>query len=176
VTETLIVETSTLVAIILEEPGWRQVAEQIVGASAFTTCFNVCEAALAVVREKDPSAAHVIVRNTTARLDVEMRDYASQAILLAIGRTGAIWRSKTQIEHGRLLFLRSGERTPGPIDLWFGDAANAPRAPSRRNRRAAAPRRRALGPTAKIHARLSTGFWGGVRTPVSCNETGQGLC
>jgi ribonuclease VapC len=86
VTETLMVETSALVAIILEEPGWRQVAEQIVGASAFTTCFNVFEAALAVVREKDlsPSAAHVIVLDAAARLDVEIRDYASQAILHAI--------------------------------------------------------------------------------------------
>ncbi len=61
VTETLMVETSALVAIILEEPGWRQVAERIVSASAFTSCFNVFEAALAVVREKDPSpsAAHL---------------------------------------------------------------------------------------------------------------------
>ncbi len=85
-TETLLVETSALVAIILEEPGWRQFAERIVGASAFTTCFNVFEAALAVVREKDlsPSAAHLIVLDTTVRLDVEIRDYASQAILHAV--------------------------------------------------------------------------------------------
>jgi ribonuclease VapC len=80
------VETSALVAIILEEPGWRQVAEQIAGASAFTTCFNVFEAALAVVREKDlsPSASHLIVLDTTARLGVEIKDYASQAIVHAI--------------------------------------------------------------------------------------------
>ena len=80
------VETSAVVAIILEEPGWRQVAERIVSASAFTTCFNVFEAALAVVREKDlsPSAAHVIVLDTTARLDIEIGDYASQAILHAV--------------------------------------------------------------------------------------------
>ncbi len=85
VTETLMVETSALVAIILEEPGWRQLAERIASASAFTTCFNIFEAALAV-REKDlsPSAAHLIVLDTTARLDVEIRDYASQAILHAI--------------------------------------------------------------------------------------------
>lgn len=60
-TETLTVETSALVAIIPEEPGWRQLAERIAGASAFTTCFNIFEAALAVVREKDlsPSAARL---------------------------------------------------------------------------------------------------------------------
>jgi uncharacterized protein with PIN domain len=30
VTEAAMVETSALVAIVLEEPGWRQIAEQIV--------------------------------------------------------------------------------------------------------------------------------------------------
>ena len=80
------VETSALVAIILEEPGWRQLAERIVGASAFTTCFNIFEAALALVRQRDltPSAAHRIVLETAARLDVEIRDYPSRAIRHAI--------------------------------------------------------------------------------------------
>jgi ribonuclease VapC len=80
------VETSALVAIILEEPGWRQLAERIAAASAFTTCFNVFEATLAVVREKDltPSAAHLIVLDTVARLGVETSDYPSRAIPHAI--------------------------------------------------------------------------------------------
>lgn len=80
------VETSALVAVILEEPGWRQLAEQIVGANAFTSCFNVFETALAVVRERalTPSAAYRIVLDTAARLDVEIRDYSSQAIPHAI--------------------------------------------------------------------------------------------
>jgi ribonuclease VapC len=66
VTETLMVETSALVAIILEEPGWREIAERIVGARAFTNCFNVFEAVLSLVRERDlsPSAAHLIVLDT----------------------------------------------------------------------------------------------------------------
>jgi ribonuclease VapC len=86
VTEALMVETSALVAIILEEPGWRQVAERIVGASAFTTCFNVFEAALALVRERrlTPAAEHLIVLDATARLDVEIRDTVSRSIPHAI--------------------------------------------------------------------------------------------
>jgi ribonuclease VapC len=85
VTEIVLVETSALVAIILEEPGWRPLAERIAAASASTTCFNVFEAALAVVRENlTPSAAHRIVLETAARLDVQIRDYASQAILHAV--------------------------------------------------------------------------------------------
>jgi ribonuclease VapC len=80
------VETSALVAIILEEPGWRQLAKRVVAASAYTTWFNVFETALAVVREKDltPSAAHLIVLDTVARLGVEMSDYPSQAVPHAI--------------------------------------------------------------------------------------------
>lgn len=85
-TETLMVETSALVAIILEEPGWRQLAEEIVRTTAFTTCFNVFEAALAVVRERDlaPSAAHPIVVETARRLDIEIRDCPSEALPHAI--------------------------------------------------------------------------------------------
>ena len=62
-TETVMVETSALVAVILEEPGWRMLAERIVQGIAFTTCFNVFEAALAVVRERrlKPSEAYLIV-------------------------------------------------------------------------------------------------------------------
>jgi ribonuclease VapC len=84
VTEALMVETTALVAIILEEPGWRQVAKRIVGA--FTTCFNFFEAAQALVRERrlTPSAAHLIVLDTAARLDIEIRDYVSRSIPHAI--------------------------------------------------------------------------------------------
>jgi len=85
-TETLMVETSALVAIILEEPGWRGLAEQTVGARAFTTCFNVFEAALAVVRERrlTPSASHEIVVEVAGRLGVEVRNYETDAIPYAI--------------------------------------------------------------------------------------------
>ena len=71
------VETSALVAVILEEPGWRGLAEQIVGASAFTSCFNVFEAALEVVRERQltPSASHEIVMEVAGRLGVDVRNY-----------------------------------------------------------------------------------------------------
>ena len=100
------VETSALVAIILEEPGWRQLAERVVAASAFTTCFNVFEAALAVVREKDltPSEAHLIVLDTVARLGVEIGDYPSQAILTPCRGAG-----ERQVRVG-------GLRHPGAID------------------------------------------------------------
>jgi ribonuclease VapC len=86
VTETLMVETSALVAIILEEPGWRQLAEQVVRTSAFTTCFNVFEAALALVRERrlKPSEAYGIVLDAAARLAIEIRNYEADAIPSAI--------------------------------------------------------------------------------------------
>ena len=80
------VESSALAAIILEEPGWRQLAEQVVRASAFTTCFNVFEAALAVVRERrlKPSDAYGIVLDAAARLAIEIRDYGADTIPFAI--------------------------------------------------------------------------------------------
>jgi ribonuclease VapC len=80
------VESSALAAIILEEPGWRQLAEQVARTKAFTTCFNVFEAALAVVRERrlKPSNAYRIVLDTAARLAIEIRDYRADAIPFAI--------------------------------------------------------------------------------------------
>jgi len=97
VTETLMVESSALVAIILEEPGWQPLAEQVVRTSAFTTCFNVLEAALAVVRERrlKPSEAYGIVLDAAARLAIEIRDYRADAIPLAIAgreKFGAVRR------------------------------------------------------------------------------------
>ncbi len=80
------IETSALVAIILEEPGWRQVAEQIVQANALTTCVNVFEAALAIVRERDlkPTAGHAVVRDGANRLAIEVRSYDAAAIPHAV--------------------------------------------------------------------------------------------
>ena len=85
-TETLMVESSALVAIILEEPGWRPLAEQVARTRAFTTCFNIFETALAVVRERrlKPSEAYGIVLDAAARLAIEIRDYGADAIPLAI--------------------------------------------------------------------------------------------
>jgi ribonuclease VapC len=86
VTEALMVETSALVAIVLEEPGWRQIAEQIVQARAFTTCVNAFEAALAIVRERElkPTAAHAIVGDLADRLAIEVRSYDAEAIPHAV--------------------------------------------------------------------------------------------
>jgi ribonuclease VapC len=80
------VETSALVAILLEEPGWKALAEQVAAANAFTTCINAFEASLALVRERavSPKAAYEIVLDATARLDIEITDYAMGAMTFAV--------------------------------------------------------------------------------------------
>lgn len=82
---TLLVETSALVAILLEEPGWKSLAEQVVAAQAFTTCVNAFEASLALVREKtiSPTLAYDMVIEAAARLDVAITDYAADALPFA---------------------------------------------------------------------------------------------
>ena len=114
------VETSGLVAIILEEPGWRQLAERVVTASTFTTCFNVSEAGLAVVRETDltPSAAHLIVLDTVARLGVEMSDYPSQAIPHAIAAREQFGAGRRGLNMGDCLsYGAAKERRAGLIHV-----------------------------------------------------------
>ena len=112
------IETSALVAIILEEPGWRQVAEQIVQANALTTCVNVFEAALAIVRERDlkPTAGHAVVRELANRLAIEVRSYDAAAIPHAVAARERFGRA-AWAEHGRLPFLRRGEAMPGAAAL-----------------------------------------------------------
>jgi ribonuclease VapC len=71
----LLVESSALVAIILEEPGWEALAQQAVDAArAITTSVNVFEAVLAVTRERGipPTQAHPLVETVVERLGLDI--------------------------------------------------------------------------------------------------------
>lgn len=80
------VETSALVAILLEEHGWMALADEATAATAFTTCINVFEAALAIVRERAvaPTEAYEIVMEAAVRLGIAVTDYAAGALPLAV--------------------------------------------------------------------------------------------
>ena len=59
----LLVETSVIVAIILEESDWRELAAKIESARCQTTSINVFEAVLALAKTRGtPSLAHNIAR------------------------------------------------------------------------------------------------------------------
>ncbi|MCW2333542.1 ribonuclease VapC [Rhodoblastus acidophilus] len=82
----LLVETSALVAIALEEPGWEKLAEAIASANnPVTTCINVFEAALALsrVRELAPTETHSLVERLVAALGVEVAGISPEMIALA---------------------------------------------------------------------------------------------
>ena len=106
-TRPLMVETSALAAIILEEDGWRPLAEQIAEAKAVTTCVNIFETALALSRERgfSPTAANEIVEAAAESLGVEIHAVSPPMHRLAAEarriRRGALWP-----EHGRLPLLR----------------------------------------------------------------------
>jgi ribonuclease VapC len=80
------VESTALVAILLEEDGWQALAEQIVEANAATTCVNVFETTLALSRERRlaPTAAYDIVEAACASLDVEITGMDPSLIPLAV--------------------------------------------------------------------------------------------
>ena len=104
-TPSLMVETSALVAILLEEPGWKSLAEQVAASNAFTTCVNVFEASLAIVRERtvSPIMAFEIVRDTASQLDIEVTDYASGALPLAISARQAFGAGRHGLNMGDCL-------------------------------------------------------------------------
>jgi ribonuclease VapC len=121
-TPSLMVETSALVAILLEEPGWKSLAEQIVASIAVTTCVNVFEASLAVVRARtiSPTQAYEIVRDMATRLDIEVTDYASAALPLAISARQAFGAGKHGLNMGDCLSYGAA-RFAGARLLYVGE-------------------------------------------------------
>ena len=83
----LLVETSALVAIALEEPGWEELAEAVASAeSPMTTGVNLFEAALALVRVREvkPTEAHGIVEDLVGALGVRVAAVVPEMTLLAV--------------------------------------------------------------------------------------------
>ena len=121
-TETLMVETSALVAVILEEPGWRQLAEQIVRTTAFTSCFNVFEAALALVRERrlKPPEAYRLVLDAAARLAIEVRDYGADAIPFAVAGRERFGAGRRGLNLGDCLSYGAAKRNRARL-LYVGE-------------------------------------------------------
>jgi ribonuclease VapC len=116
------VESSALAAILLEEPGWRRLAEEVVRASAFTTCFNVFEAALAIVRERSltPSEAHSLVHAATSRLAIEIMDYEAEAIPFAIAGREKFGAGKRGLNMGDCLSYGAAKRRGARL-LYVGE-------------------------------------------------------
>ena len=121
-TERLMVETSALVAIILEEPGWKPLAEQIVNASAFTTCVNVFEAALAIVRERKltPVAACEVVVDAARLLAVEITDYSAEALPFAVAAQQAFGSGRRRLNLGDCLSYGAAKRSRARL-LYVGE-------------------------------------------------------
>jgi ribonuclease VapC len=116
------VESSALAAIILEESGWRQLAEEVFRTSAFTTCFNVFEAALAIVRERrlKPSEAYSLVLIATSRLAIEITDYEADAIPFAIAGREKFGASKHGLNMGDCLSYGAAKRRRARL-LYVGE-------------------------------------------------------
>ena len=129
VTETLMVETSHARC---DHSGGARLAtgyEQIVGASAFTTCFNVFEAALAVVREKDLSA----VRRTPDRAGHRSAAGRRDQGLCPLRRSFTPSQHRERFGAGRrglnmgdCLSYGAAERPAGPLDLCWRRTSREP--------------------------------------------------
>jgi len=118
----LMVETSALVAILLEEPGWKPLAEQIVAGSAFTTCVNVFEASLAITRERAvaPSVALEIVLDATARLAIEVTDYPAAALPYAASARETFGAGARGLNMGDCLFYAAARSSRARL-LYVGE-------------------------------------------------------
>jgi len=79
------VETSAQVAILLEEPDWRGLADRIDAEPSFTTAVAIFEVTLSLSKHTalTPTQAHAAVMALADKLDIEIRPVTPSMIALA---------------------------------------------------------------------------------------------
>ncbi len=132
----LMVETSALVAILLEEHGWQALAEQIAESEAATTCVNIFEATLALSHERQfkPTAALELVEAACKSLDVQVTGVLPALISTAVNARERYGSGRYRLNFGDCLSYAAA-RHSGARLLYVGNDfartdVNDPRPPN----------------------------------------------
>jgi ribonuclease VapC len=101
----LLVETSALVAILLEEPGWQQLTETMLTADCQTTSVNIFEAVLALSKQTaaTPTQAEQDVVNTATKLSVVVIPYIPEMLPHAVSARERYGRGRNALNMGDCL-------------------------------------------------------------------------
>jgi ribonuclease VapC len=94
---TVLVETSALVAVILQEEGWRELAAKIDSAHEPMTTAVICfEAICAIARQKQltPSQAHAIVMETIEIAGIAVAGFLPQMLEHAVHARNAYGKGR----------------------------------------------------------------------------------
>jgi ribonuclease VapC len=101
----LLVETSALVAIALEESDWLDLAAAISAADCKTTAFNVFEAVLAIAfrKSQSPEAAHEAVLAILAVSLIEILPFTPDMLTHAVAARQRYSRGRKRLNMGDCL-------------------------------------------------------------------------
>jgi ribonuclease VapC len=122
----LLVETSAVVAIILEEPQWQALADAMAGARCRTGAFNIFEASLAVAQRKSLAVgeAHALVLDLIQEFAVEITPLTPEMIPLAIAARERYGRGRKGFNMGDCLSYAAAKKL-GLKLLFKGDDFSA---------------------------------------------------
>ncbi len=118
----LLVETSALVAIALEESDWLRLAESISSADCKTTSFNVFEAVLAIAARKlqTPTIAHQALDAILAILPIAIVPFTPEMLPHAVAARERYGRGRWGLNMGDCLSYAAAKHL-GLKLLYKGD-------------------------------------------------------
>lgn len=118
----MMVETSAIVAILLEEPDWQQFVARIEEAKSITTCMAVFEASLSLARhtELSPTQAHATVVALTERLNIKVMALIPAMVALAAEAREKFGAGRHGLNMGDCLSYGAAKYCGAPL-LYKGD-------------------------------------------------------
>jgi ribonuclease VapC len=108
----LLVETSALCAILLEEAEWQALTEKIIAADCRTTATNAFEAVLALAKQTaaTPAQAYEDVLELTAKLSIEIVPFTPEMIPHAVAARERFGRGRKGLNMGDCLSYAAAKR------------------------------------------------------------------
>jgi ribonuclease VapC len=117
----LLVETSAIVAIILEESDWRELTAKIESARCLTTSINVFEAVLALAKTRGtPNLAHNVTQKFLEESGIEIVAVTPEMIPHAVHARERYGRGRNALNMGDCLSYGAAKHL-GLALLYKGD-------------------------------------------------------
>ena len=118
----VLVETSAIAAIALEEPGWPSLTAQVLSSDCATTAFNVFEAVLALAKQTaaTPRQAHADITALLAKLSVDVLPFTPEMIPHAVAARERFGRGRNGLNMGDCLSYAAAKQL-GLKLLYKGD-------------------------------------------------------
>ena len=118
----MLVETSALCAILLEEPDWRELTETLVASESCTTAVNAFEAVLALTKQArvTPAQAYEDLLELTTTLSIDVLAFTPEMLPHAVAARERYGRGRKGLNMGDCLSYGAAKRLNLKL-LYKGD-------------------------------------------------------